>query len=353
MHRDNWKPFFGAFFWAVFLLGLVHPSSAQQKRAGVIAFYNVENLYDTINAPGVNDVEFLPESAKRWNSERYWAKIDQLAEVISKLGSPENVPGPAIIGLCEVENRSVLEDLVKSERIRHLNYQIVHYDSPDRRGIDVALLYQPRYFQVTNSRSVPLMLKRDDDSRLYTRDQLVVSGIFDGEPMHFMVHHWPSRLGGEERSRGHRVAAARLARSLVDSITRIEPNAKVVVMGDFNDDPNNESIRLHLNAREDRNRLKEDQMFNAMGTLFRRGVGTLAYRDKWNLFDQIILTQSFLDKNIGGYRFHSARVFNEPFLAQQEGRFKGYPFRTYVGNTYHGGYSDHFPVYILLIKEVP
>lgn len=327
-------------------------AEAQQMRAGVIAFYNLENLFDTLDTPGVIDTEFTPDSPKRWNSERYWAKIDKLAEVISKLGSHEKVPGPAIIGLCEMENRAVLEDLVKSPRISHLNYEIVHYDSPDRRGVDVAMLYQPRYFKVTNSRSIPLIVNGDEGTRLYTRDQLQVSGIFDGEPMHFIVNHWPSRRGGEDRSSPLRNEAARLTRSLVDSIMKIEGDAKVVVMGDLNDDPNNESIRLYLKARDEQHRLKPDQLFNAMGVHFKRGIGTLAYRDQWNLFDQIIITQAFLDKKQKGYRYHSSRVFNESFLAQPEGRFKGYPFRTYVGDNYHGGYSDHFPVYILIVKEV-
>ncbi len=340
------------FALGVFFLVSSEIVESQQMRAGVIAFYNLENLFDTLDTPGVIDTEFTPESPKRWNSERYWAKIDKLAEVISKLGSHEKVPGPAIIGLCEMENRAVLEDLVKSPRISHLNYEIVHYDSPDRRGVDVAMLYQPRYFKVTNSRSVSLIVNGDEGTRLYTRDQLQVSGIFDGEPMHFIVNHWPSRRGGEDRSRPLRNEAARLTRSLVDSIMKIEKDAKVLVMGDLNDDPNNESVRLHLKARDDQNRLKPDQLFNAMGVHFKRGIGTLAYRDQWNLFDQIIITQTFLDKKQKGYRYHSSRVFNESFLAQPEGRFKGYPFRTYVGDNYHGGYSDHFPVYILIVKEV-
>jgi hypothetical protein len=339
-------------FGVLLLILITEGVHAQQMRAGIVAFYNLENLFDTINTPGVNDIEYTPESAKRWNSERYWAKIDMIADVISRLGAPEGVPGPAVIGLCEMENRAVLEDLVKSKHIRHLNYQIVHYDSPDRRGIDVALLYQARYFRVTNSKSFPLLVQGDSGSRLFTRDQLVVSGVFDGEPMHFIVNHWPSRFGGEQRSSPARNEAAKLSRILLDSIASIEKYARVIVMGDLNDDPTDESIQVHLNANSDRNRLKAGQLYNTMGPLYKKGVGTLAYRDKWNLFDQIIITQSFLGKNENRYRYHSARVFNEQFLAQQEGRFKGYPWRTYVGNNYHGGYSDHFPVYIMLVKEV-
>lgn len=322
--------------------------SQQSKR--IIAFYNLENLFDTIDTPDVIDTEFSYESPKEWGSERYWTKIDRIAEVISKLGSYENIQGPAIIGMCEMENRGVLEDLVKSPRISHLNYKIIHYDSPDSRGIDVAMLYQPGSFKVTNSRSVPLIIRGDDGNRIYTRDQLQVSGIFEGEPMHFIINHWPSRRGGEDKSHLLRNEAASLARSLVDSINATERNARIIVMGDMNDDPIDESIRLYLKARDEQNRLKSGQLFNSMGVHYKQGIGTLCYRDKWNLFDQIILTEAFLKKNSKGFRYNSSRVFNESFLAQQEGRYKGYPFRTYVGDNYHGGYSDHFPTYILIEK---
>ncbi|MCL2074200.1 MAG: endonuclease/exonuclease/phosphatase family protein [Marinilabiliaceae bacterium] len=325
---------------------------SQQSRVGIVAFYNVENLYDTIDTKGINDTEFTPKGPKKWNSERYWEKIDRLSEVISKFGHHENIPGAAIVGLSEVENREVVEDLVKSRRISHLNYKIVHFDSPDRRGVDVALLYQQRYFTVTNAKAVPLIVyDPKTDNRIYTRDQLVVSGIFDGEPMHFIVNHWPARRGSGPPNGWMRNEAAKLCRSLVDSIIQIEPNAKIIIMGDLNDDPTDESLRIHLNTGDDKNRLKPDQLFNTMGNLFKNGIGSLAYRDKWNMFDQIIVTQTLIDNEQKGYKYHSSRVFNDLFLQEREGRFKGYPKRSFVGNTYKGGYSDHFPVYIVLIKN--
>ncbi len=324
---------------------------AQKLQGGIVAFYNLENLFDTINTPDVRDGEFTPEGSKNWNSEKYWEKINNMAYVISQLGSAEGLLGPQVIGLCEMENRAVLVDLVSNSNIKENNYQIVHYDSPDDRGIDVALLFQPNFFTVTSTRSVPLLIKGDDGNRLYTRDHLVVSGLFDGEPMHFIVNHWPSRYGGEERSRGNRIAAARMTRSLVDSIVCTDAEAKVIVMGDLNDDPTNESVRLYLKARQDKNRLKPGQLFNATEIPFKQGKGTLAYRGKWNMFDQMILTPSLVDKNDKGYQFHSVHVYTHPKIVQQTGNYKGYPHRTYVGNNYMGGYSDHFPVYILLVKE--
>lgn len=339
------------FLFGVLLFFVSQEIIAQKLQGGIVAFYNLENLFDTINTPDVRDGEFTPEGSKNWNSEKYWEKIDNMAHVISQLGSAEGFLGPQVIGLCEMENRAVLVDLVNNSNIKENNYQIVHYDSPDDRGIDVALLYQPNFFTVTSTRSVPLLIKGDDGNRLYTRDHLVVSGLFDGEPMHFIVNHWPSRYGGEERSRGNRIAAARMTRSLVDSIVATDAEAKVIVMGDLNDDPTNESVRLYLKARQDKNRLKPGQLFNATEIPFKQGKGTLAYRGKWNMFDQMILTPSLVDKNDKGYQFHSVHVYTHPKIVQQTGNYKGYPHRTYVGNNYMGGYSDHFPVYILLVKE--
>ncbi len=327
--------------------------SSQKYKAGVIAFYNIENLFDTINTPGVNDVEFTPEGAKKWNSERYWIKINNNAKVISQIGKNDNLPGPAILGLSEIENRSVIEDLINSPHLKPLDYGIVHYDSPDKRGVDVALIYQKKYFTVTSTRSAPLLIyDKDTQKRIYTRDQLVVSGLFDGEPMHFIVNHWPSRYGGEKRSAYLRNAAAVLTRSIIDSLKSADPSAKVIMMGDLNDDPINNSITKHLQAHGNIHRLKKNDLYNAMGPLFKKGIGTLAYRDSWNLFDQMILTQSLLGDDFSTYKFKHARVFNDVMLTNQEGRFKGYPWRTYVGDNFMAGYSDHFPVYILLIKEI-
>ncbi len=326
--------------------------SSQQYKSALIAFYNVENLFDTINTPNVNDGEFTPDGSKNWNSEKYWEKINNLSHVLSKLGSREGVAYPAIIGLCEMENRAVLEDLVNDKHIKDLNYQIVHYDSPDMRGIDVALLYQPDVFEYISSRSVALSSKMNDGTKLLTRDQLVVTGLLDGEKIHFIVNHWPSRYGGEELSRHSRIDAAKLTRAIIDSIVLVEPNAKVIMMGDLNDDPNNESVRVHLKARHDKNKLKSNQLFNASETTFKKGKGTLYYRGKWNLFDQMILTPSLVNDTLGGFQFHSFHIFDDPMVLEKEGRYKGAPFSSYVGPRYLGGFSDHLAVYLLLIKEV-
>jgi hypothetical protein len=338
--------------FSIFLLSLSVTLSGQNNmKAGLIAFYNLENLFDTINTENIEDEEFTPTGLNKWNSEKYWIKIDRLAEAISRLGEDEGIKGgPAVIGVSEIENRAVLQDLISNPRLRNSNYQIIHYDSPDLRGVDVALLYQPRFFRVTSSDSPELKIYDEKNERVYTRDQLVVTGLFDGEKISFIVNHWPSRSSGETLTRPRRNEAAALARHLVDSLMATDKNAKVIVMGDLNDDPVNESLRKYLRAGDDPEKLKEGELFNTMYPLFKLGIGSLYYRDGMNLFDQIIVTPSLLGKDYSSYKYYKSRVFNKSFLTQADGQYKDYPFRTYVGPTFQGGYSDHFPVYILIVR---
>lgn len=334
------------FFFAGSLYG------QKSLRAGLIAFYNLENLFDTINTENVNDEEFTPQGPDKWTSERYWIKIGRLAEAISRIGEDDGIKGgPAIIGVSEIENRAVLEDLISDPKLKGSNYQIVHYDSPDLRGVDVALLYQPRFFKVISSDSPELKIYDDNRERVYTRDQLVVTGLFDGEKISLIVNHWPSRSGGEILTRPRRNEAAALTRHLVDSLLAIDKDAKIIVMGDLNDDPVNESLRKYLRASDNPDKLKPGELYNTMYPLFKKGVGSLYYRDGLNLFDQIIVTPALLGKDYSTYKFYTSRVFNKSFLTQADGQYKDYPFRTYVGPTFQGGYSDHFPVYILIVKE--
>lgn len=315
----------------------------------VIGFYNVENLYDTINDPNKNDEEFLPTGANEWTGKRYIEKLNHMARVVSEIGTEANPDGLAILGMCEVENKLVLEDLVKQEKIKGRNYGIVHYDSPDLRGVDVALIYQPKYFKVTNSKSYRLIAPGRTD--FFTRDQLVVSGLLDGEMIHVIVGHWPSRRGGEKRSEPNRIEAAKLSRHIVDSIYTIDENAKVIVMGDLNDDPTNKSIQKYLNATGDKALVTGNKLYNPMYDLHMKGIGTLAHRDVWGIFDQTILTPEWIKNDYSSFRFYSAKVYNKPYLVQKDGNFEGYPFRTYSGGVYTAGYSDHFAVYSIFLKE--
>lgn len=316
-----------------------------------VAFYNLENLFDTIDTRGVRDTEFTPDGDKEWDTRRYQKKLDNMASVIVDMADDEQLKAPAIVGLCEMENRDVLEDLVNASPLNDFDYRIVHEDSPDRRGIDVALIYRPKYFDVAHFHSVPLMIENEEGERIYTRNQLVVSGRLGGEEIHFVVNHWPSRYGGRERTKPFRKAAASLSRSIVDSIRQQKANANIVVMGDLNDDPNNTSVQDELKAGVTSQPVKSDSLYNPLASLFFEGKGTLCYRGVWNMFDQLILTPGLLQEDTGHLYFEKAGVFDEEYLRQQEGDYKGYPFRTFVGDWYHGGYSDHFPSYVILKKE--
>ncbi|MCD4729216.1 MAG: endonuclease/exonuclease/phosphatase family protein, partial [Bacteroidales bacterium] len=305
-----------------------------------MGFYNLENLFDTINdAELFLNEEFTPQSEKQWTSSRYHEKLSNIAFVISKMATDVTPDGVAVLGVCEVENRGVLEDLVLEPSIKERNYQIVHFDSPDARGIDVGLLYNPQFFEVTNSKSYKLSL--DDDSSFLSRDQLVVTGLMEKEKIHIIVNHWPSRRGGEEVSRPKRNAAGDLSRYIVDSLLTLDLNAKILVMGDLNDDPVNQSVIEYLRAKGNQEQLKKGDLFNPMHQLYLDGSGTLAYRKKWNLFDMVIISQGLLGENKSDYKFYKAVVFDENFLKQKEGDYAGYPNRTYAGKLYLGGYSDH------------
>jgi len=322
----------------------------QDYKIMTIAFYNLENLFDTINTPGVYDEEFTPDGSKSWTGKNYWDKQTNLAKVLSELGTDLNPAGPAIIGVAEIENRSVLEDLAAMPAIADRQYQVVHYDSPDRRGVDVAMFYNPRLYRLLESRALPVNIKNLDGRPLITRDILYTKGILDGDTIHVMVNHWPSRRGGEAASRPLRSGCAAIARAVSDSIRLQNPHAKIIVMGDLNDDPNNESVFKVLEAKPDIKKVKEDQFYNPFYKFYKKGMGSNAYQDAWSLFDQIMVSYGFVDKNVGGYQFYTATIYNPPYMQQKSGRYKGYPFRTFDGDTYISGYSDHYPTFIHIVK---
>lgn len=335
---------------------LTYISYAQKLTKGVnyhivvVAFWNVENLYDTINDPDKIDEEFLPNGPNLWNTSRYLKKLDRLAEVIKQLGEEYTPDGPAVIGMCEIENINVLKDLAKQEKIASRNYQPILIEGPDARGVDPALMYNPKYFKPEKYLSYPVTVVTDPEHK--TRDILVVYGKLLGEPFAFLVNHWPSRRGGEEASRPNRIAAAKVARHIADSITNTDPNIKIMIMGDYNDDPTNESIKKYIRTYGDINRIRDDEFFNPMENLHKKGFGTLAYKDQWNLFDQIFINKPLLPKDYHTLQYLDAKIFNKPFVRNDFGNFKGYPFRTIVGGNYQGGYSDHFSVYVVLAREV-
>lgn len=336
----------------VFLTTSVFSQTKKNYKVGLIGFYNLENLFDTIDGPN-NDAEFLPNGVNHYTGEVYLDKLSKLSDVISQVGTDVSPDGLSMFGCAEVENKNVLVDLINTEKLKDRHYEIVHYDSPDERGIDVGLIYNPKYFTVTASDHLFVDLSTPKDPVGHkTRDVLFVTGKYDGETIYVFVNHWPSRRGGEEASAPGRRKAAQVCRQKMNEIQSKDPQAKIVVMGDLNDDPVNESVARVIGASGDLKKLKKQQMYNPWYELYEKGIGTMAYNDAWSLFDQIIISESWISKKQTGFFYGQSNIFSKPFMTQQTGRYKGYPKRTYDFNTYVGGYSDHFPTYIVFYKEV-
>ena len=339
-------------FILLIFIFLYSTSNAQDKEYNIVAigFYNVENLFDTIDSPDTEDSEYTPTGSRKWDIKRYDEKLNNIATVISGMATDNTKDGLAVLGLSEVENRKVLEDLVSHHLLKSRNYQIVHFESPSFRGIDVALIYQQKFFRLTNVKTYPHNYHYSSDEIRHSRDILLVSGYFDEEPMHFVVNHWPSRRGGEKKTDPYRKKGAKIVKMLSDSILMIEPNAKIIIMGDLNDDPSSKSVKNVLQAKQKASEVFEKGFFNPTYDFYRRGIGTTAWRDSWSLFDQIIISHALLNKKQNGYFYFKTIIYNKKFLIQKTGQYKGYPLRTFSFNNYVAGYSDHFPVFIYLLK---
>ncbi|SEC33021.1 Endonuclease/Exonuclease/phosphatase family protein [Tenacibaculum sp. MAR_2009_124] len=317
-------------------------SKDKLKNTLTVGFYNVENLFDTIKDSGKDDGDFTPSGKFKWNKSKYRQKIKKITSVLSMIGEHESYHAPAMIGLVEVENSKVLSDLITHKNLIRHNYRFIHYESPDERGIDVALLYNPKLFTVLSSESVYVGISDEDGSVDYTRDILVVKGVLHGDLVYVIVNHWPSRAEGQEKSEYKRVNAAKVVSETIERIRaeeRHEP--KFIVMGDFNDNPTSSSLKEYL---------VDDTFYNPMEALHKENNGTLTYYGKWHLFDQIILSNNFFDDS-SSLRFIEAKIFKKPWMRVYKGKLKGSPFRTFIGPWYEGGFSDHFPVYIKLKKK--
>lgn len=320
----------------------------QCKNTFLIAFYNTENLFDTIDDIHINDNDFLPSSKGNWTSERYNLKINMLAQVIRSYNRAKYAD---VIGLCEIENRQVLVDLIKSDTLKKASYSIAHFESPDRRGIDVAMLYRTKNLKVIYTRAITVT----DTGRnaLKTRDILYVKGITKSkDTLHFFVNHWPSRLGGQEESEGKRGIAANTLRTIIDSLFIANNKAKIVIMGDLNDEPNNESIESVLGAEPLASEVNDKHLYNLSYQKFIAGEGSYYYwKDKkWNMIDNIIVSTSLLNESNESrlkVQTKDVEIFKPDWLLQKEKNGVMAPFKTYAGK-YQGGYSDHLSVYIIL-----
>lgn len=304
-----------------------------------VAFYNLENLFDTVDDENVLDDDFLPEADRNWTPKRYDKKLYKLGTAISELGFDETDNAPVLVGVAEVENKKVLSDLIASKKLEEFDYDFVHYNSPDERGIDVGLLYQKGHFEVIHSESIPILLYNEEGERDYTRDTLYVKGVMHDEDIHIFVNHWSSRRDGSSETAYKRIKAAETVREKIDSIQQTEFDPHIIVMGDFNDNPTDDSIKKHL--------MRAD-LYNPMEKLLTIYKGSLNYKGEWNLFDQVIFSTNFFNYKKGTHSFASADIFDDHFLTNWKGRYEGTPFRTYAGRKYLGGYSDHFPVYVKL-----
>lgn len=314
-----------------------------------ILSYNVENLFDTINAPDKLDDEYTPYGNKKWNTIRYQNKLDSIAKVIKSINKNEL---PEIIGLCEVENSMVVTDLL-SKLESDFNYDFVHNESPDARGIDVALAFRTDEFSLLSKQFFEVKYSFDPESK--TRDILYVSGVASGmDTLHIFVNHWSSRRSGREYSERKRVHTAKLLRAKADSIQKTDKNAKIIIIGDFNDEPTNYSLTYFLQANNKRVNAKDFELYNLMYDLKNiESKGTYSYRGNWDLFDQIIVTQSLLHKNSGYYTHYEAgTIFNPDWLIYYNTKADiTAPRNTFGGNNYYGGFSDHLPVYFQLTKD--
>ncbi len=310
------------------------------KHLYTIAFYNLENLFDPENNVRTLDEDFTPQGFKRWTPKKYRRKLAGLAKTIFKIGKSVHEYPPVLIGVAEAENNGVLKDLLNTGPLKEINYGFIHYDSPDERGIDTGLIYHQKYFKVLESQPLVLMVNNPDGIRDTTRDILYVSGLLNGEKIHVFVNHWPSRREGAEITEYKRVAAAEVIKEKMRSIEQQEISPNYIVMGDFNDDPQSVSIKTLLN---------HSGLHNPMESLHvPKSRGSASYKSSWSLFDQIILSHNFYNYEKGTHSFDTANIFDQDFLKELKGKYKGSPFRTFAGRKYLGGYSDHFPVYIIL-----
>lgn len=309
---------------------LCHYTLSQAQRSDVVLFYNVENLFDTINNPQKADEDFLPLADREWNSEKYQTKISRIADIIANAASADL---PTLVGFAEVENRSVVEDIAHSEAIASANYEVCHFDSPDERGIDVAMLYRPDRFKLKGCRAIRVATQNP------SRDMLTLWGEISGRETFIALLHWPSRIGGVKFTENERRTSARQLRSVIDSVHRANPHTQIIVMGDMNDNPNNKSIREDLRARH--NPRLASELYNP----FVRGRthrGSSVYDGRWNMYDNIVVSQNIPLRPIS--RKNKGGILKNRDLLDQRGR----PLPTYRSTEYLGGVSDHLPIYIII-----
>ncbi len=342
-------------FFFCLLIILICSNTVAQKKYGcyAVAFYNLENLFDTIHDAGKNDYDFLPNGSYHWNKMKYESKLSNMAKVLADIGT-DKLPGigASIIGVSEVENANALNDLIKQPLLQERGLRYVHIEGPDKRGVDCALLYNPRFFTPEKTFLQPYIYENGDTTHA-TRGFLTVQGKLAGDDLTVIVCHWPSRAAeGKFRDWG-----GKQVRQLTDSIMASDPDMRIIVMGDMNDDPDNTSMAKFLGAKRKVSQMKKNDFYNPWWEMLRgKGQGTLSYQGGWNLFDQIVMNQNLLNaegsKDYRNLKLLSSQIFRRDYLMQQDGKYKGTPLRTTAGGVWLNGYSDHLAVVSYFVKEM-
>ena len=338
----------------VFALLLGTNAAQAQRRYSVygIGFYNLENLFDTCHDAGKNDYEYLPDGTNKWTGLKYSHKLKNMAKVLAEMGT-DWLPGVgcAAIGVAEVENAKCLTDLCDQAPLKARNFKFVHIEGPDQRGVDCALVYNPSLFKVRSQQLVPYIYKLSKDAQRATRGFLVVKGVLGGEDVAIIVCHLPSR-GAESY---YREEGGRQVREVKERLQKENPNIKILIMGDMNDDPQDKSMAVALGAQRKIKDVPKNGLYNPWWDVLASGTGTLQYDGKWNLFDQIILSENLLHQeganDYGTLKLRRHQIFRRDYLFQKEGRYKGNTLRTHAGGVWLDGYSDHLPTVVYLMKE--
>lgn len=342
------KQYLFALLFSFLSFGYFTAQAQKQYQVYSVGFYNLENLFDTIHDSGKNDYEYLPNGTNKWGTMKYTNKLNNMATVLNEMSTDMLPMGMAAVGVSEIENYRVLDDLVKHPVLAHRGWKIIHIEGPDMRGVDCALLYNPKLFTPVASKLVPYTTE-DNDTTYKTRGFLTVSGDMAGERVHIIVNHWPSRYAASPA----RERAGVLVKAVKDSLMREMPNSKVIIMGDMNDDPDDKSMKTCLGAKRNAKDIKAaTDLYNPWWNVLRnKGLGTLKYKGKWNLFDQIVISGNLVGKERETLKYYKPEIFTRSYMLQQEGKYKGSPKRTHASGVWLNGYSDHLPVIIYLIKE--
>ena len=342
-------------FFVLALLLAAFWARAQQRQYGVYAvgFYNLENLFDTLHDAGKNDYDFLPDGSYRWNKLRYEHKLANMSRVLLDMGT-DKLPGigASIIGVSEVENSRALDDLVAQPAMKERGFKYIHIEGPDKRGVDCALIYNPRFFKPEKYFLQPYVYENGDTEHT-TRGFLTVQGTLAGDPLTVIVCHWPSRAAeGKFRDWG-----GKQVRHLTDSIRRADKHTGIIVMGDMNDDPDNTSMAKYLGAKRKMKDVGDGDFYNPWWDVLRsKGQGTLTFQGAWNLFDQIVMSRNLIDakgkKDYRHLKLWNYHIFRRDYLIQQDGKYKGSPLRTHAGGVWLDGYSDHLPTVTYFVMEM-